>query len=207
MQSRRQLRGEMRAVLANLDRRWLAAASRDLGRELSRLLDEEYGTAIEHVLVWVSFFPGEVDLGDFIEREISRRRIYFPRTLPDRSMRFISIEPDWRATAEPGAYGIPEPREDPSRLFDPGVAARTAVIVPGLAFDARGGRLGRGGGYYDRFLGRASMQRAVTIGACWSLQLVDAAPTESHDVIMDWLCHERGYGPAAEFKGVRGGAE
>jgi len=120
-------------------------------------------------------------------------------------MRFISIERDWRTTAEVGAFGIPEPRDDAARLFEPGMAGRTAVIVPGLAFDARGGRLGRGGGYYDRFLGRASMQRAIKIGVCWELQLIEAVPTESHDVVMDWVCHERGYGPVATNNGGIGG--
>lgn len=190
---RHELRSEMRIVLANLDPRFVAAASRDLGRELSRLLSNEYAQSIDHVLVWAAFFPGEVDLGDFIDREVERRTVYLPRSLPDRTLRFIAVEPDWRARAVPGAFGILEPPDDPDRAYEPELAPRTMVVVPGLAFDARGGRLGRGGGYYDRFLGRPSMRQAVKVGVCWSLQVVPDVPTESHDIGMDWICHERGY--------------
>ena len=84
-------------------------------------------------------------------------------------------------------HGVREPRADlpaidPDRL--------DLVLVPGLAFDAAGGRLGRGGGFYDRFLPGAS--RAVRIGVCWSGQIVDAVPAEPHDVRVHMLVTEDG---------------
>lgn len=54
------------------------------------------------------------------------------------------------------------------------------VVVPGLAFDPMGHRLGRGGGYYDRFLPRLRRQ-AVTVGVCFDEQVVDLVPTDPHD--------------------------
>jgi 5-formyltetrahydrofolate cyclo-ligase len=128
----------------------------------------------------------------FIEGQFGRRAVYMPRTAPDRSMQFVGVGPEWLQSAETSTFGIPEPRLEGGELFDPRNAPRTAVIVPGLAFDRMGSRMGRGGGYYDRFLGRAALGTALKIGVCWELQIIDRVPTDSHDVSMDWICHERG---------------
>lgn len=57
------------------------------------------------------------------------------------------------------------------------------IIVPGVAFDRQGHRLGRGKGYYDRFL--KSVPQAFTIGICFPYQLLEKVPHESHDAIMN----------------------
>ncbi len=69
------------------------------------------------------------------------------------------------------------------------------IIVPGLAFDRQGGRLGRGGGHYDRILGRKDCVGKV-IGACFASQIVSEVPREEHDSSMsavltenDFLCN------------------
>jgi 5-formyltetrahydrofolate cyclo-ligase len=68
-------------------------------------------------------------------------------------------------------------------------------LVPGLAFTRDGRRLGRGGGYYDRLLARRN-HGSVALGVCFSIQLVDAMPTEIHDQHMDAVITERGVAPA-----------
>jgi 5-formyltetrahydrofolate cyclo-ligase len=65
------------------------------------------------------------------------------------------------------------------------------VIVPGLAFTAGGDRLGQGGGWYDRFLAGVRPD-CTTIGVCFSEQVVDAIPTEGHDVVMDHVVTDAG---------------
>ncbi len=65
------------------------------------------------------------------------------------------------------------------------------VIVPGLAFTARGDRLGQGGGWYDRFLSDVRPDCA-SIGVCFAEQLVDVIPVELHDVTMDHVVTDRG---------------
>jgi 5-formyltetrahydrofolate cyclo-ligase len=82
----------------------------------------------------------------------------------------------------PGHYGIREPRpdlpaEDPARLRSAG----TVWLVPGLAFDSQGHRLGRGGGYYDRLLADVSGPR---IGVTLERQILTAVPSEAHDAAM-----------------------
>ena len=65
------------------------------------------------------------------------------------------------------------------------------AIVPGLAFDEKGGRLGRGKGYYDRLLGHPDFQ-GIKIGLCWPWQLLDSLPCEPHDIRMDRvICKEK----------------
>lgn len=83
-----------------------------------------------------------------------------------------------------GAYGILEPSQiKPADENDIDI-----ILVPGLAFDRSGGRMGFGMGYYDRFLKNS---RAVKIGLCYDFQLLDSIPSESHDVPMDFIITEK----------------
>ncbi len=77
---------------------------------------------------------------------------------------------------QPDAMGVRSPRDGP-RIPD---SAIDLVIVPGIAFDLRGGRLGRGGGFYDRFLAQLPQVRP-TIGVCFDWQVVDSIPCDALD--------------------------
>ncbi len=99
-----------------------------------------------------------------------------------------------------GRHGIRVPGESCPPL-DP--AGLDAVLVPGVAFDARGGRLGRGGGFYDRFLaawrdhpvtGRSV--RRVAIGVGFAAQVVGRVPSDPHDQRLDGLVTDAGDGAA-----------
>ena len=192
---RRELRSEMRRILERLDPRWLKAASHELCSNLTELVDNRLtakgGVDVQHVLAWISFFPGEADLASFISSQLGRRTVYLPRVLADNTMRFIAVGKDWRSAIEFGHFGIPEPVLSSGATYNPRFAPETIVVVPGLAFDLEGNRLGRGKGYYDRFLGKPDMRGAIKVGAGWSLQVTNDVPTESHDAIMDWVCDER----------------
>ena len=78
---------------------------------------------------------------------------------------------------EVGAFGIQTVRRELRKFVES--AQINCVIVPGAAFDLSGGRLGLGGGYYDRFLPLAV--NAVKVALAYDFQLVDALPTEPHD--------------------------
>lgn len=81
----------------------------------------------------------------------------------------------------PGAFGIREPSPDLPRVA---AVEIDAFLCPGLAFDPRGGRLGRGGGFYDRLLAKARKD-ALKIGVCFPWQIVADTFPEAHDVLMD----------------------
>jgi len=183
----------MLRVLASLDERWVKAGSGEICSNLSKLVDSLVGPEIKRILAWTHFFPGEVDLTGFVTRQLQVREVYLPRVLPDYSMTFLSINEDWLHGLEPGELGIPEPAQLSGKIFDCTGVEDTIVIVPGLAFDAHGHRLGRGKGCYDRFLGGAGLERVVKVGVCWQLQIIDHITVEAHDVDMNWICHEREY--------------
>ncbi len=83
-----------------------------------------------------------------------------------------------------GPHGVPQPHP-PEWVPADQVGV---VLVPGLAFDPRGGRLGRGGGDYDRLLAECS---CVRIGVSWDDRVMEKVPLESHDQTMDWIVTER----------------
>lgn len=78
-----------------------------------------------------------------------------------------------------GAFGIMEPI---GAVFTD-YATIDVAVVPGMAFDRDGHRLGRGKGYYDRFLAR--IPHVYKIGLCFAWQLVDCVPTDANDIMMD----------------------
>lgn len=89
-----------------------------------------------------------------------------------------------------GQFGAREPfSKDATRVS---LEDAAAILVPGLAFDGQGGRLGRGGGFYDRFL-EASGGKARRIGVCFACQLVERVPLEAHDARLDAIVTEDGW--------------
>ena len=84
-------------------------------------------------------------------------------------------------------YGILEPDEDINPIE---VDAIDLVILPGLAFDNKGGRLGYGGGYYDKYLSNIS-DNAVKVALCYDFQVIDTVPMEEHDICTDLLITDR----------------
>ena len=86
-----------------------------------------------------------------------------------------------------GMYGIQEPSPEKRIKMNPEII--DLVIVPGVAFDRQGGRLGHGKGYYDRFL---QFTRAFRLGLAFDCQLLKTVPTELHDVPMNAILSESG---------------
>ena len=82
-------------------------------------------------------------------------------------------------------YGLREPVPNPELILPP--QALDVILIPGIAFDRRGHRIGSGKGYYDRFLTRT---KAVRIGLAYDFQVIDRVPAEPHDVKMDWIVTE-----------------
>lgn len=99
----------------------------------------------------------------------------------------------------PGPFGVGEPRADAPRVeLGPG----DLVLVPGLGFDRRGRRLGRGGGHYDRTFPPGAAAPAL-LGLAFACQLVDEIPSGAHDRWMDGIVTEQGVLHAARREGGR----
>ena len=110
-----------------------------------------------------------------------------------RSIVFIPLPRDYRSWPR-DRFGIPEPpKSSPALAWEEFASRRTIVATPGLAFDRSGGRLGRGAGYYDRFLASArAAGPLIACGFCYSIQLVDAVPINETDAPVDIVATEDG---------------
>lgn len=192
-QSKKELRREMKLVLANLDPRWSQKAHVEVCSHLIEVVKRADGAVKKkHVFAWVPCFPGEVDLAMFIGEALKTSYVYLPKVDGSNIMSFVRVGDDWSSQLVSGGRGILQPRDgygEPASFDESG---SFIVVTPGLAFDKTGRRLGRGGGHYDRFFEAIRALDAIKIGVCWSMQLVPEIPVDSHDVSMDWICHEKG---------------
>ena len=129
----------------------------------------------KRIFCFVSAMPGEPDTGEIICRAFTAgKKVCVPRC--SKAGKMDAVEIDSLTDLVPGAYGIPEP---PAHFPAADKNSIDLIIVPGLAFDEKGGRMGRGGGYYDRFLKDYS---GFTVGLCPIGCKVDAVPRDSWDM-------------------------
>jgi 5-formyltetrahydrofolate cyclo-ligase len=178
-----ELRAEARRRLRALDTQAKGAAEAEIGR---RVWDVPEIAAARTLLLFADL-PEEVST-HAIAAEALRRglTIVYPRTLPEtRGMtlhRVASID-----HLRTGSYGIREP--DVERCPEVAEESIDAALVPGLAWDRRGSRLGRGAGYYDRLFGNAAW-RGFRCGIFFSLQEVEEIPAEPWDLPLDAVVTE-----------------
>jgi len=158
-----------------------AEAAAERCREL--LLDLEWLARARRIALYAAL-PGEIPTRALFESLAARGcELLLPRTVGDR----LEFAPAGRwSDLRPGRLGILEPAGAPATPLAEG----DLVLVPGLAFDHQGWRLGRGGGYYDRALAAAG--RARVVGLAYAFQLVDAVPHDSHDRPVDAIVTEEG---------------
>lgn len=178
------IRKEVLALRNALPRPELDVMSRRICRSfihLSMLAD------CSSVMIFLSF-GSEINT-DYIIRLLwkQKKRVLVPLCKPEtREMDIIPITTF--ADVEPGYFGIREPK----RGFCPPVAkeAIDLVVVPAVAFDRRGYRVGYGGGYYDRFLVGMDVPR---IGLAFSCQIIPEAPVDKYDQAVQGIVTEQGY--------------
>ncbi|MDR3194092.1 MAG: 5-formyltetrahydrofolate cyclo-ligase [Tannerella sp.] len=124
--------------------------------------------------------PDEVQTAGFLEKWYRDKQILLPAVNGD-VMTFLPYE--GKNALREGAFHIMEP----IRLREELPAEPAVIIVPGMAFDRQRNRLGRGKGYYDRFL---SAHPAPAVGVCFQFQLFDRIPVDGHDRKMTWVVTE-----------------
>lgn len=163
------LRSEIRRLKRTFPREQLDTWSQTITRAL---LDDGRIGAARRVLLYHPL-PDEVDTTALIARLQATHDIILPVVVGDD---LVLRQYDGRLVE--GTFGILEPTgpllDDPSGI--------DLAIIPGMAFDTAGNRLGRGKGYYDRLLPRLDCTK---VGICFPFQLRDAVPHEAHDIPMD----------------------
>ena len=137
------------------------------------------------VLTYMSFGK-ELDTHHFFAQVLRDRKIaVLPRI--DKGTKSLTLHRvDGRADLVDGIWGILEPRGD-APLMD--ISDVDMVLMPGLAFDRDGNRLGYGAGFYDRLLANTA-DKPVRVAAALDCQWVDAVPVDAHDRPCHWLVTE-----------------
>lgn len=129
--------------------------------------------AAERVMLYASL-PDEVQTMDFIDTWKRSKQIILPTVAGDD---IIPVEATDESEMQEGDFHILEPKNKPYE------GSLDLIVVPGMAFDRDGHRLGRGRGYYDRFLSK--YPEVKTIGICFDFQFLESIPTEPHDRRVD----------------------
>ncbi len=144
----------------------------------------EYLMLMDNIVAYYSL-PDEVCTHQLLDELVTAgKTVYLPKVVSDTEM--VLCQYTGRDSLQKGAFDIMEPT-GPVLPKDKYEDIRV-VLVPGMAFDKENHRLGRGKGYYDRFLSSFSQPRcAVFYGVCFDFQCVDAIPADEHDVCMDGL--------------------
>ena len=144
---------------------------------MSRLLAHPAVTEAKTILMYYSL-PDEVCTHDTVNRLVQAgKTVLLPKVIDGENME-IRVYESKEDLAE-GSYGIMEPN---GKLFTD-YAKITTAVVPGMSFDADNNRLGRGKGYYDRFL--KNIPQAYKIGVCFDFQKEKEIPHEENDIKMD----------------------
>lgn len=170
MRTKQGLRSYMRNMKKRQDPAQLAKDS----EQIMGILENTPAFKNAQTVMLYSSLPDEVSTTAFVEKWRNRKRIILPTVVGDD---IVPVELTSDTTFAVGDFNILEPQNRPY------AGSYDLIVVPGMAFDPIGNRLGRGKGYYDRFL---SQHPSVTkIGVCFDFQLVEQVPTEPNDIRMD----------------------
>ena len=152
-----------------------------------RLLDFPCFSTAETLALY-SPINNEVRTGHLLDKShAAGKRVCFPRVTGE-TLQFVAV--DSVAELQCGSFGVAEPIGDnvlPVQTID-------LLVVPGVAFDQEGYRLGYGKGFYDRELARLT-RTTTTVGLCYDFQLCEALPIEEHDQQLDYVITETQFIP------------
>ena len=166
---------DLRNKIKNIKRQFTSEQLDKLSLAItSNLLDNPKVKSAKSIILYYSL-PDEVNTHDLIDILLKmNKRVYLPKVIGEGSMEirsYLGLD-----SLNRGAFHIMEPSgnilNDYSNI--------DIIVVPGLAFDRLGNRLGRGKGFYDRFL--AKVNDIYKIGLCFPFQIVDKIPTDAYDV-------------------------
>lgn len=171
------MRQILRSRIAEISAEQRALASRKIFAEVAAL--PEFTEA--RVMALYAALSDEPQSREFIAEWSGRKRIVLPRVEGD-AMHFYDYHPEQMTS---GSFGIDEPQGErccPPEEID-------FMVVPGVGFTPDGKRMGRGKGFYDKYLSQASF-RAFTVGVCFKAQIEAELPTEEFDRVVDRVVAE-----------------
>lgn len=180
---KRRIRDRIESKRRNLAEDWVRGTSAAIARRVLLLPEIEEARTVHSYVAW----GNEVRTHDLIETLLAHgKRLVVPKVdLPHHRLLHGAI----RSFDElrPGAFGILEPPEE--RLVPVDLSEIDAILVPGVAFDLHGHRVGFGGGFYDGFLRQMTVPK---IGLAFHFQIVEQIPTRPEDERVNLVVTEQG---------------
>lgn len=149
----------------------------------NKVINSEYYKKANTIFIFVSF-KNEVDTHRLIEYALSdNKKICVPKVkLKEREMELYKINSF--NDLEVGYYNILEPIKGSPKI---NVEDIDLILMPGLAFDKEGGRIGYGGGYYDKFLRKSKKNKTKKIAIAYAFQVLDKVPMNENDIKIDGI--------------------
>jgi len=173
-------KSEIRRKIKNLRSMLLESEKMSAAAEVFDRLENTAAFQLAERILMYHSLPDELSTRRFLDKWQSRKKFYLPRVNGVN----LEILPYDQSHLELGAFHIEEPTGDD--LISPDEIE--LIVVPGVAYDRKGNRLGRGKGFYDRLL---SSTKATKIGVGYEFQIMDEIPSEPHDVKMDMIISQQ----------------
>lgn len=153
-------------------------------REKLRMM--KFFNTAENIFIYIGF-GSEINTSDYINDFLKMgKRIFIPRiNIEEKTMEAVEIKSLDNLVKD--KYGILEPANGIEAIEK---VELDLVILPGVVFDVNGGRIGYGGGYYDKYL--QNLDKSIPKAAlCYDFQVIDEVPTEEHDIKADYIITEK----------------
>jgi 5-formyltetrahydrofolate cyclo-ligase len=181
-------KAELRALALQRRDALPAEVRGEYGRLILKRIFEMEEFCLAQVVMGYCGFGSEIDTGSLLREVVAQgKRLLLPKVNRAAGALDVYEVGDLEKDLVAGVWGIPEP--DPVRCEARSAGDLELVIVPGVAFDRSGGRIGYGKGYYDGLLARC---RAVTVAAAFEVQVFERVPMEAHDVRIGRVVTEAG---------------
>lgn len=173
-------------------REYILGLRADLEENNKKLWDEKIFSLLveapsvkkaKNVFIYVSF-QKEVDTHSLINYFLAQGKTVAVPLVISKEKGMIAIIIDGISQLTPNKMGILEPVYDENRILQP--KDIDLLIVPGLAFDKNGGRIGYGGGFYDRYMAKVK-ENVPRIAVAYDFQILDFIPMEKHDMKVDYV--------------------
>ncbi len=163
----------MRSMLLDIEKEQAAA-------EVFANLEKCAAFVVASNILMYHSLPDELPTRAFLKKWSGRKRFFLPRVNGVN----LDILPYDESRLELGAFHI----EEPTGTNTVDASEMELIVVPAVAYDRKGTRLGRGKGFYDRLL---ASTKATKVGIAYEFQVLDEIPAETHDVPMDMVISQR----------------
>lgn len=183
-EEKKAVRAEIRRRRLQLDDEFLAEVNKELPSDIFALDDDEFKARLKSAkrIALYRATGGEVPCDGLAEALMKKGKICcFPKIEGDSMVFYDCVSLDG-SCFEKGAFGISEPL---SSMTPADPETIDIVVLPAVAYNEEGTRLGQGKGFYDRFYAGIKGQKPLLIGVCYDFQISSEIPVEDHDIAAD----------------------